>query len=86
MLSKKEIRLLEFLIDHPDDYVSSLEIAQQLHISDRTARTYLKQLTASLQNSGSQLLSKPVSVIICKWMILVHLKPFGNPPFLPKGS
>ncbi len=59
MLSKKEIRLLEFLIDHPDDYVSSLEIAQQLHISDRTARTYLKQLTASLQNSGSQLLSKP---------------------------
>lgn len=58
MLSKKEVRLLEALLAKQETFVPSIELAKVLSVSDRTVRTYIHQLTSSLENSGAHILSK----------------------------
>ncbi|MGU7935302.1 BglG family transcription antiterminator, partial [Streptococcus suis] len=58
MLSKKEVRLLEVLLAKQETFVPSIELAKVLSVSDRTVRTYIHQLTSSLENSGAHILSK----------------------------
>ncbi|WP_155971415.1 BglG family transcription antiterminator [Streptococcus ruminantium] len=58
MLSKKEVRLLECLLAKQDTFVSSLELAKLLAVSDRTVRKYVHQLSSSLEVNGAHILSK----------------------------
>lgn len=44
MLSKKERQLLQYLENHRDSYTTSKQLADYLSCSDRTLRTYLKQI------------------------------------------
>ncbi|HGA1367886.1 TPA: HTH domain-containing protein [Streptococcus suis] len=58
MLSKKEVRLVDYLLAKQGDFVSSAELAKALGVSDRTARKYVQQLSLSLEASGASILSK----------------------------
>lgn len=58
MLSKKEVRLADYLLTKQGDFVSSAELAKALGVSDRTARKYVQQLSLSLEASGASILSK----------------------------
>ncbi|HFU4148419.1 TPA: HTH domain-containing protein, partial [Streptococcus suis] len=58
MLSKKEVRLVDYLLAKQGDFVSSIELAKALGVSDRTARKYVQQLSLSLEASGASILSK----------------------------
>ncbi|HEM4128738.1 BglG family transcription antiterminator [Streptococcus suis] len=58
MLSKKEVRLADYLLTKQGDFVSSAELAKALGVSDRTARKYIQQLSLSLEASGASILSK----------------------------
>ncbi|WP_153049563.1 HTH domain-containing protein, partial [Streptococcus suis] len=49
MLSKKEVRLVDYLLEKQGDFVSSAELAKALGVSDRTARKYVQQLSLSLE-------------------------------------
>ncbi|HFI2471813.1 TPA: transcription antiterminator [Streptococcus suis] len=58
MLSKKEVRLVDYFLAKQGDFVSSIELAKALGVSDRTARKYVQQLSLSLEASGASILSK----------------------------
>ena len=59
MLNKKEIRIVQLLIEDKGKYVTSHELAKQLSCSDRTIRTYYKSLVEKLaDNSGIEIISK----------------------------
>ncbi len=58
MLSKKEVRLVDYLLAKQGQFVSSAELAKALGVSDRTARKYAQQLSLSLEASGASILSK----------------------------
>ncbi|HFH9915963.1 TPA: transcription antiterminator [Streptococcus suis] len=58
MLSKKEVRLVDYLLAKQGQFVSSAELAKALGVSDRTARKYVQQLSLSLETSGASILSK----------------------------
>lgn len=58
MLSKKEILLLEALINAKEQYLSSLYLASTIGVTDRTARKYLQNLIEVLSNQGAEIVSK----------------------------
>lgn len=58
MLSKKEIGLLEYLLTKQHHFVSSVELAEAIGVSDRTARKYLKLLGQTIEQHGAHLISK----------------------------
>ncbi|HEM3491741.1 TPA: BglG family transcription antiterminator [Streptococcus suis] len=61
MLSQKERQILHYLIEKRDSYTTSKELADYLSCSDRTVRTYLKQLIhylETLSDSGASICSK----------------------------
>lgn len=59
MLSQKEKRIVQYLSQHRDRYVTSSELAGYLSCSDRTVRTYIKSILAlSPQTVGAELISK----------------------------
>ncbi|MBP2620187.1 BglG family transcription antiterminator [Streptococcus panodentis] len=44
MLHQKEKQILQYLLDNPDQFITSMELAAHLSCSDRTIRNYLKNL------------------------------------------
>lgn len=61
MLSQKERQILHYLIEKRDSYITSKELADALSCSDRTVRTYLKQLIhylETLSDTGASIRSK----------------------------
>lgn len=58
MLSKREIELLIILEKNHGQYVSSAQLAELIGVSDRTARKYMHQLSAVIENYGATLTSK----------------------------
>ncbi|MGT2802051.1 BglG family transcription antiterminator [Streptococcus henryi] len=59
MLSKKEIRIVQILIEDRERFVTSRELAKLLNCSDRTIRTYYKSLEEKLNSySGVDIISK----------------------------
>lgn len=50
MLSKKERQLLQYLENHRDSYTTSKQLADYLSCSDRTVRTYLKQINEVIES------------------------------------
>ncbi|MGT2772177.1 BglG family transcription antiterminator [Streptococcus marimammalium] len=58
MLSKKEIALMSILLKQKNSYVSSKMLAEEIKVSDRTARKYLKQLSHVVENQGAKIQSK----------------------------
>lgn len=59
MLNQKEKQLLDYLLEKRDSFTTSKELADYLFCSDRTVRTYLKQLDQFLATQdGASLISK----------------------------
>lgn len=58
MLGNKEISILNYFLNHRNQYVKSSEIATTLGMSDRTIRKYIKLLNDSLINNGAVINSK----------------------------
>lgn len=58
MLSKKEIALMSVLLKQKNSYVSSKVLAEEIRVSDRTTRKYLKQLSQVVKNQGATIQSK----------------------------
>lgn len=58
MLGNKEISILNYFLNHRNQYVKSSEIATALGMSDRTIRKYIKLLNDSLLNNGAVINSK----------------------------
>ena len=46
MLHQKEKHILQYLMDNRDQFITSKELAAHLSCSDRTVRSYLKNLMA----------------------------------------
>lgn len=59
MLSNKERAILEFLVKNRGDMITSREIADNLNISDRTVRNYIKRLQDILLENGAEIIARP---------------------------
>lgn len=58
MLTKKEKRVVNYLLLNKDRYVTSKELANYLGCTDRTVRNYLKSIATTIENDSVHLLSK----------------------------
>ena len=58
MIKQKQRELISLLIHSKNGYKSSQELAAELSLSDRTVRTYLKDLKALIENNGGNIVSK----------------------------
>ncbi|PXZ05879.1 BglG family transcription antiterminator [Gilliamella apicola] len=58
MIKQKQRELISLLIRSKNGYKSSQELAAELSLSDRTVRTYLKDLKALIENNGGNIVSK----------------------------
>ena len=58
MIKQKQRELISLLIRSKNGYKSSQELAAELSLSDRTVRTYLKDLKALIESNGGNIVSK----------------------------
>ncbi|MGY3725388.1 transcriptional antiterminator, BglG family [Granulicatella balaenopterae] len=58
MLNKKEQFILKKLLDMQESYLSSTQLAEDLHVSDRTVRKYISQLKTTIEKHGASINSK----------------------------
>ncbi len=58
MIKQKQRELISLLIRSKNGYKSSQELATELSLSDRTVRTYLKDLKTLIENNGGNIISK----------------------------
>jgi lichenan operon transcriptional antiterminator len=58
MIKQKQRELISLLVRSKDGYKSSQELATELSLSDRTVRTYLKDLKALIESHGGNIVSK----------------------------
>ncbi|WP_386694488.1 BglG family transcription antiterminator [Lonepinella sp. MS14435] len=58
MFNKKEIAILQYLFEHQDSFVTSNQLASHLNYSDRTIRSYIKNITIDLPKYGAELVAK----------------------------
>ena len=58
MIKQKQRELISLLVRSKNGYKSSQELAAELSLSDRTVRTYLKDLKALIENNGGNIVSK----------------------------
>ena len=59
MLSNKERAILEFLVKNRGDIITSREAANNLNMSDRTVRNYIKRLQDILLENGAEIIARP---------------------------
>ena len=58
MIKQKQRELISLLVRSKNGYKSSQELAAELSLSDRTVRTYLKDLKALIESNGGNIVSK----------------------------
>ena len=58
MIKQKQRELISLLVRSKNGYKSSQELAAKLSLSDRTVRTYLKDLKALIESNGGNIVSK----------------------------
>lgn len=58
MIKNKQRELISLLVRCQNTFKSSLELASELALSDRTVRTYLKDLKTIIENNGAIIVSK----------------------------
>ncbi|MET3558505.1 lichenan operon transcriptional antiterminator [Streptococcus rupicaprae] len=59
MLTNKEKRLVQYLLQHKEEFTTSMALAEHLSCSDRTIRTYIRSIVDALEAiDGVTLLSK----------------------------
>lgn len=59
MMESKIKRIVHYLFEHRERYVTSQELAEELEVSDRTIRNYIKQLMSNIaKQDGITLISK----------------------------
>ena len=58
MIKQKQRELISLLVRSKNEYKSSQELATQLSLSDRTVRTYLKDLKTIIESNGGNIISK----------------------------
>ena len=58
MIKQKQRELISLLVRFKNGYKSSQELAAELSLSDRTVRTYLKDLKALIESNGGNIVSK----------------------------
>lgn len=58
MLDHIEKKILKFLIESQDNFVSGSELSEEFECSSRTIRKYIHSLKQELKNSGMELISK----------------------------
>lgn len=54
MFNAKEKKLLQFLLQHRGNFVTSMELAEHLSCSDRTVRNHLKSIMKALEIGGGK--------------------------------
>ncbi|WP_314578889.1 PRD domain-containing protein [Enterococcus gilvus] len=57
-MKQKEKALLNRLIDHKNEFVTSKDLASELSLSDRTVRNYLQDLKVLVEKNGGEILAK----------------------------
>ena len=58
MIKHKQRELISLLVRSKNEYKSSQELATELSLSDRTVRTYLKDLKTLIERNGGNIVSK----------------------------
>ena len=58
MIKHKQRELISLLVRSKNEYKSSQELATELSLSDRTVRTYLKDLKSLIERNGGNIVSK----------------------------
>lgn len=58
-MNQKEILIVEYFYENQDNYLTSKKIANNLSVTEKTARKYVKQLTHSLDEDLAQIISVP---------------------------
>ena len=58
MIKQKQRELISLLVRSKNGYKSSQELAAELSLSDRTVRTYLKDLKTLIESNGGNIVSK----------------------------
>lgn len=58
MLKDKEIELIQLLYQSRNSHITSKILAEKLKISDRTVRTYMKNIEALIEDNGAKIKSK----------------------------
>lgn len=58
MMKKKQHELISLLISSKHTFKTSIDLAMTLSLSDRTVRTYLRDLKEVIQKNGGQIISK----------------------------
>lgn len=58
MLAKKELVLLEALLDGEGEFQTSLSLAKKIGMTDRTTRKYLQNIVTLVKEHGAEIISK----------------------------
>ena len=74
MLSNKERTIMNFFVGHQGELLTSKDIAENLKLSDRTVRSYIKRLQVILQNNGADIIAKTG----CGYRLFINNEPDFN--------
>lgn len=58
MIKNKQRELISLLVRSKNTFKTSIDLAKKLSLSDRTVRTYLKDLKTTIENNGGIIISK----------------------------